>query len=86
MHVTEKRRGHGQPASDLDELQFTIVGGPQASLTAALATPVATARLSSPTPAFSLGDGAAGGHDAYQDEFGIKEMLGSYYDNYFEIA
>ncbi len=71
---------------ELDAAQFSIFGGPRSSLTAALATPQAAARLSSPAPAFSLGDGGVGGHHAGLDEFGIEEMLGSYYDNYFEIA
>ena len=70
---------------ELDAAQFSIFGGPRSSLTAALATPQAAARLSSPAPAFSLGDGAVGGHHAAPDEYGIEEMLGSYYDNYFEI-
>ena len=75
----------GVQLADLDELQFSILGGPQSGLFAAQASPQVTARLSSPAPAFSLGDGGVGEHDAGLDEFGIEEMLGGYCADYLDM-
>ena len=71
---------------ELDASQFRIFGGPQSSLfTAQAISPQVTARLSSPAPAFSLGDGGVGEHDTGLDEFGIGEMLGGYCAEYLDM-